>query len=182
VTTCIALLRAVNVAGHNRVAMADLRTLLAGLGFGNPRSLLQSGNLVFYAGRRTGPSLEGMLEQAARVELGLETQFLVRTAGQWDDIVAGNPFPDEARRDPARLLVMPLKDEPGTQDVAALRRAVQGREQVQVTGREAYLVYPDGIGRSRMTAALIERHLGTTGTARNWNTVLKLKDLVAAAG
>lgn len=181
-TTCIALLRAVNVAGHNRVAMADLRSLLTGLGFGNPRSLLQSGNLVFESSPRAGPSLEAMLERAAREELGLDTQFLVRTAEAWDSIVAGNPFTDEARRDPARLLVMPLKDAPGARAVAALRRAVTGRELVQVTGPDAYLVYPDGIGRSRMTAALIERHLGTAGTARNWNTVLKLKDLVAASG
>lgn len=177
-TSCIALLRAVNLPGHNRVGMADLRSLLAGLGFTNPRSLLQSGNLVFEVAGRAGPATEARLEAAARERLGLATEFLVRTAAEWDALIAANPFPAEARSDPGHLLVMCLKQPPARAAVAALVQAIRGREQVQVRGREAYLVYPDGVGRSRLTAALIERHLGTSGTARNWNTVQKLQTMV----
>jgi uncharacterized protein (DUF1697 family) len=176
-TTWIALLRAVNVGGHNRVAMADLGALLADLGCTNPRSLLQSGNLVFGSSGRAGQSLEARLEAGARERLQLDTEFLVRTAAEWDALVAGNPFPAEAKNDPGHLLVMCLKGSPARSAVTALERAIPGRERVRVSGREAYLVYPDGVGRSRLTAALIERHLGTTGTARNWNTVLKLQAL-----
>lgn len=176
-TTCVALLRAVNVAGHNRVAMADLRHLLAELGFDHPRSLLQSGNLVFGSRRRAGPALEAALEAAARDSLGLQTEFVVRTAAEWDAVIRNNPFPAEALSDPGHLLLMCLKQAPAPGTVAALQASIAGREQVRAAGRNAWLVYPDGIGRSRLTAALIERRLGTSGTARNWNTVLKLQAL-----
>lgn len=176
-TRYVALLRAVNVGGHNLVAMADLRQLLSDLGFDNPRSLLQSGNLVFGGTRRAGRSLEAMLEAAARERLGLRIEFMVRTAAEWDAIVRDNPFPAEARDDPGHLLVMCLKRAPAPEAITALQDSIPGREQVRAGGRHAWLVYPDGIGRSRLTAALIERRLGTSGTARNWNTVLKLQAL-----
>ena len=178
-TTHIALLRAINVAGRNRVSMADLRDLLAELGFANVQSLLQSGNLVFDGRAGTPARLESLLEQAAKDRLQLETAFFVRTAKEWAEIVAGNPFPDEAKLDPAHLVVLLLKGAPDREHVTALETAIFGREVVQAGGRQLYIVYPDGIGRSRLTNALIEQKLGTQGTARNWNTVLKLASLVA---
>lgn len=179
-TTHIALLRAVNVAGRNQVAMAALRGLLADLGFGDARTLLQSGNLVFRSDARTCAQLESLLQDAAKQRLGLDTDFFVRTAGDWKEIVAGNPFPKEAGRDPGHLLVMFLKEEPDRDMVAALQEAITGRELVRAKGRHVYIVYPDGIGRSRLTGALIEKKLGTRGTGRNWNTVLKLGALAGA--
>lgn len=181
-TIHIALLRAVNLPGHNQVGMADLRELLAGLGFGDARTLLQSGNLVFKSDARTGARLESLLQEAAKSRLGLDTDFFVRTAGDWKAIVAGNPFPEEAERDPGHLVVMFLKEAPDRKDVKALQESITGREVVRAGGRQAYIVYPDGIGRSRLTMALIERRLGTRGTGRNWNTVLKLGALAADPG
>jgi uncharacterized protein (DUF1697 family) len=176
-TTNIALLRAVNLAGHNKVGMADLRALLTELGFAKPQSLLQSGNLIFEASGRPA-ELERTLEGEAKKRLALETDFFVRTAADWKTVVAGNPFPEEAKRDPGHLVVVFLREAPDARAVAALRDAISGRELVEARGRHAYLVYPDGIGRSKVTAALIERKLGTRGTARNWNTVMKLAALV----
>src|SRR5262245_5826477 len=98
-TLYAALLRGINVAGHAKVAMPDLRDLLSGLGFVNPRSLLQSGNLVFETNRQTAGELERLLEQEAARRLELRTDFLVRTAAEWAGVVDGNPFPDEAARD-----------------------------------------------------------------------------------
>ncbi len=176
-TTHIALLRGVNVGGKNQVAMTDLRGLLARLGFADPQSLLQSGNLVFRASGKTAAQLERLLEAEVARRLGLDTQFLVRSAAEWKAIVARNPFPDEAKRDPGRLVVVALKDAPDAKRVKALQASVVGRETVRGRGREAYIVYPDGQGRSKLTNALIERLLGTRATARNWNTVLKLDAL-----
>lgn len=173
-TVHIALLRAINLAGRNPVAMADLRDLLSQLGFHDPRSLLQSGNLVFRSDTRSAAALERTLEAEAAKRLGFETDFFVRSAAEWKTIVAGNPFPEEAQRDPQHLLVMCLKDAPAAGDVKALRDAIRGREVVRTDGRTAYIVYPDGVGRSRLTTALLEKKLGTRGTGRNWNTVLKL--------
>jgi len=174
VTVHIALLRAINLAGRNPVAMADLRDLLSQLGFQEPRSLLQSGNLVFRSDARSTAALERTLEAEAARRLGLETAFFVRSAAEWKTIVASNPFPEEARRDPQRLLAVCLKDAPGAANVRALREAISGREVVRTEGRTAYIVYPDGVGRSKLTTALLEKKLGTRGTGRNWNTVLKL--------
>lgn len=173
-TVHIALLRAINLGGRNRVAMADLRDFLSQLGFDEPRSLLQSGNLVFRSDTRSPAAVERRLEAEAARHLGFETDFFVRSAAEWGTIVAGNPFPEEARRDPQRLLVMCLKDAPAAGDVRALREAIRGRETVRTDGRTAYIVYPDGVGRSRLTTALLEKKLRTRGTGRNWNTVLKL--------
>jgi uncharacterized protein (DUF1697 family) len=170
----IGLLRAVNLAGHNKIGMADLRELLATLGMQDARTLLQSGNVVFRNDVHTATQLEGILEHAAAKRLGLETDFFVRTARDWKTVVAGNPFPDEAKRDPSHLLVVFLKEAPRPEDVTALQSSITGREVVRAKGRHAYVVYPDGIGRSRLTSALVERKLGTRGTGRNWNTVLKL--------
>ena len=127
--TYLALLRAVNLGSHNKVSMADLKTLLAELGMANPQSLLQSGNLV---------------------------------------------FPKEAKLDPGHTVLMCLRDAPPAAAVKALQAAIKGREVVKAKGRHAYFLYPDGIGNSKLTIKVIEKKLGTTGTARNWNTVLKL--------
>ncbi len=176
--TFIGLLRAINLGSHNKVSMAGLRDLLAGLGMKNPQTLLQSGNVVFETTARATPgSLEKLLEASAAQQLGLQTAFLVRTAPEWQQAIADNPFPKEAKIDPGHTVLMCLKDAPSPAAVTALQQAIKGREVVKVKGRHAYIVYPDGIGRSRLTIAMIEKRLGTTGTARNWNTVLKLGGL-----
>jgi uncharacterized protein (DUF1697 family) len=176
-TMHVALLRAVNLPGHNKVAMADLRAMFEDLGFATARTLLQSGNVVFEGDGRPTDRLETVLETAAEGRLRLGTDFFVRTADDWASLIAANPFPEEARRDPSHLLVHCLKQAPGDGDVKALQDAIKGRETVRAVGRQAYIVYPDGIGRSRLSSAMIEKHLRTPGTGRNWNTVLKLAAL-----
>jgi uncharacterized protein (DUF1697 family) len=176
-TSFIALLRGVNVGGHAKVAMSDLRGLLEDLGFGDVRTLLQSGNAVFSSDTRASAKLEAQLEKAAEARLGLRPDFFVRSADEWGKIIAENPFGDEARRDPSHVLMMALKSAPDASAVAALQAAVAGPEIIRGHGRELYVTYPAGIGRSKLTSAVIEKKLGTRGTARNWNTVLKLDAL-----
>ena len=173
----IALLRAVNLAGFNKVSMADLKAVLVGLGFNDAQTLLNSGNIVFSGGNKTTTALEQTLERAIAKQLGVETDFLVRTAKEWQAIIDANPFPREAKEDPSHLLAVIVKDAPSAAHVTALKKAIVGREIVRASGRCAYIVYPDGIGRSKLTAAMIEKKLGTRGTGRNWNTVMKLAAL-----
>jgi uncharacterized protein (DUF1697 family) len=175
--TYLALLRGINVGGHKKVAMSDLRELCTGLGFEDVRTVLQSGNLVFSSSARTPSSLERLLEAEVKKQLGVETRFFVRTVKEWQGAIADNPFHAEAERDPSHLLVMFLRDTPQAKQVKALQAAIQGREVVRAKGRHAYLVYPDGMGTSRLTINVIEKHLGTQGTARNWNTVAKMATL-----
>jgi uncharacterized protein (DUF1697 family) len=182
-TTFIALLRGINVGGNKPVAMAALRDLLDKLGFDDTRSILQSGNLVFRVSGAGVPArhgfggLESMLEAEAGKRLGLQADFLIRTAKEWRSIVARNPFRAQAERDPSHLVVMFLKSVPQAGDIKAAHDAIVGRETLRADARQLYIVYPDGIGRSRLTNVLLEKKLGTRGTARNWNTVLKLATL-----
>jgi uncharacterized protein (DUF1697 family) len=173
----IALLRAVNLAGLNTVGMADLRDLLGTLGFPVAKTLLNSGNIVFSGGNKTTATLEQTLERAAATQLGLAADFFVRTAKEWQAIIDANPFSREAKDDPSHLLAVIMKDEVSAANVTALQKAIVGREVVRAKGRCAYIVYPDGVGRSKLTNVMIEKKLGTRGTARNWNTVLKLQAL-----
>jgi uncharacterized protein (DUF1697 family) len=175
--SCVALLRAVNLGSHNKVSMADLRAFVEKLGGEDVKTVVQSGNLVFRSGVSSPAKLEQQLEDAAAKQLGLVTDFFVRTSKEWDAIVGANPFPTMARDDPSHLVMMALRDTPAARAVEDLRAAIKGREQVRTNGREAYFTYPDGIGHSKLTIAVIEKWLGTRGTARNWNTVLKLAAL-----
>ena len=110
----VALLRAINVAGQNKVAMSDLRGLFEALSLLDVRSLVQSGNLVFEGEDRPAAELEALLERETETRLSLRTDYLVRTAEEWRQIVDANPFPAEAENDPRHLLVVFLKRAPNT--------------------------------------------------------------------
>ena len=174
----VAVLRAINLGAHNRIAMADLRAMCAKLDLTNAATLLVSGNVVFESCLSSSEKLERLLEDASAKQLGVTTDYFVRSAREWQAVIDANPFPAEARTDPTRLVMMCLRDAPSAARVKALQAAIKGRETVRASGKHAYFVYPDGQGRSKLTIAMIENALGTRGTARNWNTVLKLGALV----
>jgi uncharacterized protein (DUF1697 family) len=177
----IALIRGINVGGHNLLTMSDLRDLLESLKFDEVKSLLQSGNLLFNARRRSSAELERLLETETTKRLNATVDFFVRTSAELETIIGHNPFPKEAENDPGHLLVLCLKKEPGPRTVGALQAAIQGREVVRRDGKQLYIVYPDGIGRSKLTNALLEKKLGTRVTGRNWNTIVKLAALAKKA-
>jgi uncharacterized protein (DUF1697 family) len=170
----VALLRAVNLGPHNKIAMADLKDIAEGVGLAEARTLLQSGNLIFQAKAQSSTALEKRLEAALLQKLALKTPVLVRSAAEWRAALDANPFSKEAKSDPSHLVVMPLKAKAEKAPVAELVKAIVGREQVRLGAQLLYLVYPDGIGVSKLTAALIEKKIGVTGTARNWNTAQKI--------
>ena len=178
-TTYVAVLRAINLGAHNRIAMADLRAMLETIGFEEPKTIVLSGNVVFRGVSAPSEKIEAMLEAASTKYLGVTTDYFVRTAKEWQAIIAANPFSAEARTDPGRMVMMCLRDAPTPAAVTALQMAIKGREMVRAKGKSAYFVYPDGMGRSKLTIQLIEKAFGTRGTARNWNTVLKLGELAS---
>lgn len=160
--------------------MAELRALFDTLGLTPVETVLQSGNAVFEGSGGAGAKLESTLEAAAEEHLGLETAFFVRSAAEWDAAIRGNPFPQEARDAPSKLAVAFLKRAPSAAALASLQQSIRGRERLAAKGKQAYVVYPDGMGRSRLTAVALEKALGGPATARNWNTVRKLQDAVGA--
>ena len=177
-TRQIALLRAVNVGGTRKITSAELKSFLIELGFKDAATLLNSGNVVFSAAKRTGAALEKHLAAEAKKRLGLDTDFLVRSAKEWRAIVDDNPFPKEARSDPGHLAVVALTGAADKKAVVALGEANPGRERIVAAGTHLYVYYPDGVGQSKLTVQLMFRHLGVRATGRNWNTVLKLLALV----
>ena len=177
----IALLRAINVGGRAKVAMADLRAVFATLGYEDTRTVLQTGNVIFASDDGEAAALEGRLEAALADCLGLKTHIMIRTAKEWEGIINANPFPEEATSDPGHLVLMALKAKPAKSVVEALNATVKGREVVKAVGAQLYITYPDGIGRSKLTTALIEKTLGARGTGRNWNTVLKIAEAARAS-
>jgi uncharacterized protein (DUF1697 family) len=179
-TKHVALLRAVNVGGTGAVKMAELRAMAEAMGFTEVQTLLQSGNLVFRAPSDKAGALEGLIQAELARRFGLTTAVIVRSAKAWADMLGANPFPAEAKADPSHLLVTPLSAAPAAGAEAALRAAIKGRETARVIGDCAWLVYPDGIGESKLTMAVVEARLGVTGTARNWNTASKIAALLAA--
>ncbi|MEI9989667.1 MAG: DUF1697 domain-containing protein [Rhizomicrobium sp.] len=170
----IALLRAVNVGGTAVLPMANLRAAVEKAGFKDVRTLLQSGNLVFDAGALAPAATEKKLEALCAKAFGLTSDIHVRTPKDLAALVAANPFAKEARADGARVHVLFLREAPTAAAFEALQAAIKGREVVRAGGRQAYMFYPDGMGQSKLTPAVLARHLGMPGTARNWNTVLKL--------
>lgn len=174
----IALLRAVNVGGA-KVAMAELRQLAEDLGLHRPRTLLNSGNLVFDS-PAPADELEALLERETEARMGVRTDYMVRTLGEWREAIAGNPYGREAQDDPGHLLLMAFKSAPPEAAVQALQAANPGREYMTLKDREVYVVYPDGIGTSKLNP-LWARKVKVPGTGRNWNTVLKLEALAAGA-
>ena len=148
--------------------------MVGGLGFTGAKTLLQSGNLVFTAASKSASALEKQLEQETEKRFGVAADYVIRSEKELAQVVAANPFPKEAKADPSHLVVMFLKSATGAKDVQALQEAIKGREIVRGDGKHLYLVYPDGIGESKLTNVIIEKKIGTRGTARNWNTTLKL--------
>ena len=160
--------------------MSHLRTMLIDLGFQHSTSLLQSGNLVFTASSQAVAPVASQLEHEIQKRFEVAVQVIVRSATEWRLIVSVNPFVEQAAEDPSRLLIVCFKSEPDESAMARLRSAIVGREQLECVGRQLYVVYPDGIGRSRLTHTRIEKSLGIRGTARNWNTALKIAALLSS--
>lgn len=175
-TTYIGLLRGINVGGNKMVAMADLRDLIASLGFKDVKTILQSGNVVFRGAAKATAKLESQLEAALEKKLGLKVEFHVRTADEWRAVIGANPFGAEAKKDPAHLVVSCYKAPLDKENVKALQAAITGPETLRADGRHLYMVFPDGMGNSK-AAALVDKKLAARGTARNWNTVQKLAAL-----
>lgn len=170
----IALLRGINLGAHNRVPMPELREHLAELGYGDVRTVVQSGNLVLES-TAGAPRLATDLQRAIADRFGVDTPVVVRTAKQLAKIVHDNPFPD-ATEDPKRYQVTFLETACPAAAARALDAADIAPERLHVAGREIYVWHVDGIQKSP-AAKLLSRELTGVATARNWNTVLKLLEL-----
>jgi uncharacterized protein (DUF1697 family) len=168
--TYVALLRAVNVGGTGKLAMADLKAMCAAAGFTKVATYIASGNVVFEA-KAPASKVKAALEKRLQAHAGKPIGVLVRTAQEMAAIVRSNPFPQSA---PSRTVVILLDDPPPSDALAVIRGRAD--DEVRLGKREIYVAYgPAGIGRSKLKIPAAEN-----GTARNINTVAKLAELAAA--
>jgi uncharacterized protein (DUF1697 family) len=172
-TVYVSLLRAVNVGGSSRIKMADLQRSYEALGFTDVRTLLASGNVVFRSGIEDRARLAKAIVQQLERELALQIEVIVRTLAEIASIVERGPVLSP-RADPSKLLVMFLASVPEARAQKELQQWHKGPEMLEMRGPEIYLYYPEGVGRSKLSAAVIENKLEVAGTARNWNTLEKL--------
>jgi uncharacterized protein (DUF1697 family) len=158
------------------MTMADLRATAHAAGFPDASTYAQTGNLVLDA---PGPAaaIAAAVEAAIASDLGFTTHAMVRSAAQMQAIAAVSPFPDEP--DAGRIGIGFCKTKPTPAAIRALLERDFGRDRVEVRGTECGLWYPDGMGRSKMTGAVLERILGVPITVRNWRVTQALADLVA---
>jgi uncharacterized protein (DUF1697 family) len=175
-TVYVSMLRAVNVGGSSRIKMDALQRVYESLGQADVRTLLQSGNVVFRSNLTDRPRLVKRIMQELERQLGLQIEVILRTLAEVAAIVERGPLLSP-RADPGKLLVMFLSSVPTAAAQAALlkwHKAKELPEMLELRGPEIYLYYPNGVGRSKLTSAVIEDRLETSGTARNWNTLVKL--------
>lgn len=174
----LALLRGINVGGHNKVAMADLRDVAAALGHTDVATYIQSGNVVFTSTKTDAARLADELEQEIATRLGVRPAVVVVSGPELAQVIADNPFPGEP--DPRYLHAVFRRDEMNKNDIAVVAAAVQRARQsgspddAVVVGRTMFLRTPDGLGRSELAAQLARTKVQSAGTARNWATVTKL--------
>jgi len=171
----IVLLRGINIGPSNRIAMPALRELLAGAGFDDVRTYVQSGNVVL-ATRRTPQAVAQACEELIAAELGLNIPVVVRTRAELAEVVRRNPLGDIAD-DPKRYQVSFLDGEPDAKALEKLAALAVEGERMEAIGREIYAWHPDGIARSKLWAGLAGKGLGVKATARNWTTVTTLLEM-----
>jgi uncharacterized protein (DUF1697 family) len=169
----IALIRGINVGGHKKLKMAEVKVLCEGLGLGGVRTHLQSGNVLFRTSRTDRAKLAKEIEAALQVD----AKVILRTADELRKAIAANPMVEEARAEPSGFVVTFLSEKPAAAAMQALRDGYAGPEKMHLHGAELYIHYGSGMGTSKLTNTLIERKLGVAGTARNWNTVTRLLEM-----
>jgi uncharacterized protein (DUF1697 family) len=173
-TVYISLLRAINVGGNNPVKMEALRELYAKLKLRDAASYVQSGNVVFRAEQRDAARLARQIEDGIERTFGHHPQVILRTPAEWRDVVARNPFAGRDGIEPAKLLVTFLAAPPSDEARAKLDSIKAPPEEMHLHGRELFLYFPNGFSKSKLSMPAVDRALKVPGTARNWNTVLKL--------
>jgi uncharacterized protein (DUF1697 family) len=177
-TTYVALLYSVVVDQKRRVHMSDLRAIAESLGYKNARTLVSSGNVIFEADQTALSEIEKAFERAFADFHGKHVDIIVRTADEWKCLVASNPFPAESKAEPDRVSIRIMRD-PLRPDLAAFLQPYQtDGERVALIDGHVWVHYPGQISLSKLAGQLTPKRMGGVGTARNWNTVKRLGEML----
>jgi uncharacterized protein (DUF1697 family) len=177
-TACVSLFRGINVGGHHQIRMNELKELHEALGLKDVLPYIQSGNVVFTSDDADVARLRGQIEDGFEQKFGFHVEVFIRTSAELKAIIEQNPFQSQQSEESKWVVVMFLAAHPGDTEQEDLLKTYAGPEEFFIAGKELYIYYTNGIGRSKLSNSLIEKKLKTVGTARNCNTILQLQQLM----
>jgi uncharacterized protein (DUF1697 family) len=173
----ISMLRGVNILGRNKIKMDALKALCLSLKLKDPQTYVQSGNVIFRTGEKDLAKLTKRIQDAVEKTFGFRPGVVLRTVADLQAVVARNPFAGRSGIEPGKLLVTFLAADPDKQAREKALAIKTGPDELHLIGREVFIYFPDGQGRSKLPWPTIERALGTFGTGRNWNSVTKILEI-----
>jgi uncharacterized protein (DUF1697 family) len=170
----ISMLRGVNLGPHNRMKMEELRAVYESLKLQDPRTFVQSGNVLFKTKERDEAKLSSRIQAGIEKKFGFRPDVILRTTEEMRSVVAKNPFSARKNIDPSRLLVTFLGAHPAADLGEKLRAIDTAPEELHLVGREIFIFYTNGLARPKFQWIKAEKILKVTCTGRNWNSVTKM--------
>lgn len=174
-----AMLRGINVAGHNPIKMEQLRGLCKGLGFQNVETYVQSGNVVFQTTAENPVAVSKSIGKVILESFGFDVTVILRTSKQIRSVIANNPFLKEKKVDSSKLHVTFLPETPQKGSLRKLEVLAMSPDQFYSAPHEIYLYCPAGYGRTKLSNNTIEKALSVNATTRNWKTTNILFEMVS---
>ena len=166
------------MTGHNKIRMDDLLTLFKESGFNDSETFIQSGNVIFsYNDKEQEKDLINRIESGIRLKFGYEIAAFIRTSEEIKEIVKRNPFLSEKKFDPSRSAVIFLHEKPGEAQTEKVKNVDYPPDKFSIIGREIFIYCPNGFGRTKLYTNFFENKMKVKGTARNWNTILKIMEM-----
>lgn len=178
-TTYVALLYSIIIDAKRRVVMSDLRAIAESLGCRNVRSLVSTGNLVFDSAETSVPAIENALEKAFAAFHGKHVDIIVKSAPDWQRLVAANPFPTESEAEPDRVGIRVMRAAPRPDLADFLRPYQTSGERVAIIDGHVWVHFQGQASLSRLAGQLTPKRMGGIGTSRNWNTVKRLGEMLS---
>jgi uncharacterized protein (DUF1697 family) len=173
----ISLLRGINVGGHKRIKMDQLRKSFEALGFEQVKTYIQSGNVVFKAGKSSPAALSKKIEERIVKDFGFSASVITRTADEISQMITKNPFLKQRGIDPARLHVMFLSEPPAPAALKKLAEVTVAPDQCHCSAQEIYFYLPNGVSKSVLWNSPVDRILAVVTTTRNWKAVNSLHQM-----
>lgn len=173
----ISMLRGVNLGPHNRIKMDALRSMYGSLNLEDPRTYVQSGNVIFRTKERSSAKLAKKIQDAIEKTFDCRPEVVLRTTEELRNAIAASPFAGRRNLNPSNILVTFLTQEPPAEAHDKLAALKSHPEEIHLKGRELYIYFPNGIGKSKLPWSQVEKIVKVTGTARNWNSVNAMLEL-----
>ncbi len=173
--TYISILRGINVGGHKKILMEDLKKLYESLGFKNVQTYIQSGNVIFGCSDTNILVLVSKIEQEIKKIFAFDVSVLIRTKNEFQKLIDHNPFP---KKDPSKLYVTFLSNTPSQSHIKEINILKDKSEEFVMDDKAIYLFLPNGYGRTKLTNNFFEKILNTSATTRNWNTINELLKII----